>query len=75
MDKRVLAGLLAAVAIVATVVTTRAVITPKCGQPTWTASELPHGNAGSGIFPSPTEEYWTEERMRDAQPAPMPTVC
>lgn len=43
----------------------------------WTASDRdPHGDTVEveNLDPDRARDYWTEERMREAEPLPMPTV-
>lgn len=76
MSRRVLLGLLAALAVAGIAVTAVVLTTSnaKCGGGYIAVSDAPTGNAAGPIATSSGEEYWTEERMRNAKPAPMPTV-
>ena len=42
---------------------------PKCGG----GPSTPTGNAAGPVATSPDPSYWTDERMSNAKPAPMPT--
>ncbi|HKR49085.1 MAG TPA: hypothetical protein VJT72_05795 [Pseudonocardiaceae bacterium] len=62
---------LAVIAIV--VVATAGIAAIRSAAASTTAPSSPDtGSTGSQIQPSPSTDYWTPERMHNAEPAPMP---